>query len=178
MNKRLILTLIILALCYMNVFQPILYDSFSYFKVFTEALNASSDELSTKWRLILMTPTAIIAILSILHFMEPGSPSITRNHLAIASIVGCIIYLLLFGLIYTAVILGDVAFGLIAIIFGGDYSAGNIGVGDLGWPPILYPVLFIAYVLVHRFMRYSTPEYLGPDPVKANSAVSDDDYID
>jgi len=141
----------------MNIFIPFVGDDFTYFDLFQEA--AFDNRLSTFWKIVFMSPTSILAILTVLHILEPKSEFVTRNYLAISGIIGFLLYLLIYGLMYVAVTLaigaGDI---LVSWITGNNQQSAGIGALDLGWTPVLYPILFLTYVLVHRYMKYDFPE--------------------
>lgn len=161
MKKRTFLSIIIGVMCLMNIFGSFVSDApLSYFDIFWEAL--SRDDLSTFWKIIFVSPTSILAILTVLHIYEPRSEDITRNHLALAGIIGFILYLLILGLMYVAthLAIGGGEF-LRSLIFGDAYDAQGAegkAVNFIGLSSFLYPLLFLAYVLIHRFMKYDISE--------------------
>ena len=156
MKKRTLLSLIIGTLCFMNLFVPILNDE-TYFELFRMA--ASDEQLSSFWKVVFMGPTGILAVLTLLHIAEPKSERITRNHLAVSGIIGFLLYIVIYGLMHVAATLflgtGDLIYNFINST---DYQSADPGLLYFGWSPVLYPLLFLAYVLVHRFMRYDSPE--------------------
>lgn len=164
MNKRTVLSIIISILCLMNFFAPILdlgIDELSvtYWDMFLEGFFNNKIE-SSDLKLLMLAPTGILLILTGLHIAEPRSEFVTRDLLAIASIMGFVLYLLIFGAMYGAMkVFADFGDLFAEFITGRDYnSSTKINVTSAGLPAILYPVLFLAYVLVHRFMSYVTPE--------------------
>ena len=149
----------------MNIFAPIFTIGgkdfpIGYFDIFQEVLFLSEDEISGFFKIVAMSPTGILAILTVLHIMEPKSEYITRNYLATASIIGFIIYLLIYGLMYAAVSiatdLGDILF---TFFDSSHQKSEKPGALDFGIYALLYPLLFLSYVLVHRFMSYDKPEH-------------------
>lgn len=162
MSKRIVLSIIIFLLCFLNFFTPIIPDSDeSYFDFFRIAYN--DDTLSTFWKVVFMSPTGIIIILTALHIMEPKSEAIKRGHLAAASIIGFIIYLFTLAMIYGFFVLtGTMADLLVETITQKEHDDPGVGIGTLGINILLYPLLFLSYVLVHQFMKYKKPEILPP----------------
>ncbi len=141
----------------MNIFASFVPEGPSYFRIFTLAL--FDDDLATFWKVICMSPTGILLVLTILHIMEPRSSSITRNHLALAAIFGFVLYMIIYGLMYLATALAIDAGDLLSGMATGQYSESDKpSLGVFGWSAVLYPILFLSYVIIHRFMKYETPE--------------------
>lgn len=158
MSKRLILSIIIATLCFMNIFIPVLPGhDYSYFDWFMEAYN--DEYLDFSWKTVAMAPTGILIILTTLHILEPRSLAVKRKHLALASVFGFIIYitffLIVFGMLSVA---NELGFLITDFIMRGKAESQSVNIGDVGWEALLYPALFLSYVLVHRFMKYKTPE--------------------
>ena len=157
MNKRIVLSIIIGLLCFMNFFVPLIGEEITYFNFFTEAL--SNPEIKGGWKVLLMSPTAIILVLTGLHIAEPRSEFVTRDLLAVASIIGFLLYLAIYSIMYAATSfaygLGDM---LVEWFSGKAAGQSEVAILEFGFTPVLYPILFLAYVLVHRYMSYDTPE--------------------
>jgi len=171
MKKRTVLSIIIGLLCFMNFFIPC-FEDITYFDLFIESLGEK--ELNGFFKFVFMSPTAIIIILTLLHIYEPKSDLITRNYLAIASISGFIYYLIIYLILY----LGASLFGDIGEMISGRQSK-DPELLDFGITPVLYPLLFLAYVLVHRYMSYSEPEMQPIADVQVqNTSPNHSDDID
>ena len=150
MNKRTILSGIIGVLWVMNVLIPFIGNEMTYFELFLEAMD--DDKGSDTLKFIAMSPTGILLILTGLHIAEPRSEFITRNYLAYASIAGFILYLLICV----------IGYGSLQLLTGvGDVFSGKeteVGILDIGFKTLSYPILFLSYVLVHKYMSYDMPE--------------------
>ncbi|MDF1695878.1 MAG: hypothetical protein P1U56_08610 [Saprospiraceae bacterium] len=157
MNKRTILTVIITIMCIMNLFVGFIPDGDSYFELFIRGF--FSDDLGTGWKILFVAPTSILAILTLLHILEPQSSGITRNHLSWAGILGfglyVVIYLVVYAVISASIGLEDAIRGYAT---GESYDSGNPDYSSAGWGSLFYPILFLSYVLVHRIMHYNKPE--------------------
>jgi hypothetical protein len=179
MSKRTLLSIIIFLLCFLNFYTPILPDANeSYFDFFRLAYN--DDTLSIFWKVVFMSPTGIIIILTALHIMEPKSETIKRGHLAAASIIGFLVYLTTLAMIYGFFVLtGSLADILVETITQKEHEDPNVGIGTLGINTILYPLLFLSYVLVHQLMKYKKPE-VSPPPLpsqKDSGPLYDEDEL-
>jgi len=178
-NKRLILTVIITILCLMNIFGKVGgQDTFSYFTLFRHA--AFTDELSDFWKFIFMAPTGSLILLTVLHIAEPKSISIERNHLAIAGIIAFLLYLVLYGIIYLGANLFTDVLDFLVNSTTGSSRDNDVGYFEVGWVNVLYPILFLSYVLIHRYMSYTTQEDLIPvienKPALDNTDI-EDEYV-
>jgi len=141
----------------MNIFTTFIPEGPTYFKLFRIAY--FDNTLSSFWKIIFMSPTGILIILTLLHIVEPKSSGIRRNHLALAGIFGFILYLFIYGLMYLATSLAlDAGNFLKGSMPGHNYQSEELGLLDMGWSSFLYPILFLSYVLIHRFMKYEAPE--------------------
>jgi len=157
MNKRTILSIIIGSLCLMNFFAPLLGEDITYSDFFLEAF--SNPEIKGGLKALMMAPTSIILILTALHIAEPRTKFVTRDLLAVASIIGFLLYLAIYGIMYAATsfayILGD---AFTAWLSGNANQQSEVAILEFGFVPLLYPILFLAYVLVHRYMSYESTE--------------------
>lgn len=183
MKKRAILSLIIGVLCFMNVSISVI-DGLSYFDLFFEAAN--HPKISDFWKAVFMGPTGILAILTALHIMEPRSDWVSRNHLAIAGITGFLLYVILYGLMYIGVSISFVAGDFLKnLVMKSTQTQEHSAVLALGWSPALYPILLLAYVLIHRFMKYDYPETVSSAdeivadhiPPTKSYAENDDEFV-
>lgn len=157
MNKRTVLSIIIGILCFMNFFIPIFGGETTYFDLFMEAL--TNPKVEGDFKVLMLAPTTIILILAGLHIAEPRSEFVTRGLSAGAAILGFFLYL---GIYVTMQAALTVAYGMgdamIEIFFGGSNGRREVGMLESGVVPVLYPLLFLAYALVHRYMSYDTLE--------------------